>query len=99
METFTIPDVPAVDADDKRLTRAENARYGAVAIVLSVSFFLLIHLRDRGAWSWRLALLAAIVGPLAYVVSLTLRNVVRPLKRHRAVAKVLVTPLDFIGSA
>jgi Stage II sporulation protein E (SpoIIE) len=89
----------ADDAEDKRLTRAENARYVLAATVLSISFFFLIYARDRTAWSWRLVLLGAVAGPLAYAVSLALRLLLRALlrRRHRTLAKALVTPLDFFA--
>jgi hypothetical protein len=89
----------ADDAEEKRLTRAENARYVFAATALSISFFFLIYVRDRSIWSWRLVLLGAVVGPLAYAFSLVLRLLLRTVLagRHRIVAKALVTPLDFLG--
>ena len=55
----------ASDAEEKCLTRAENARYLLAATTLSISFFFLIYVRDRRIWSWRLALLGVAVGTLA----------------------------------
>lgn len=87
--------------DGRNVTRAENVRYGIVAILLSVTFFFLIFLRDRPVWSWRLAAFGAMVGPVSYSISLSFRLLARSVvsRKKRLLANVLMMPLDFAGGA